>query len=352
MDFFQNKNITLRHISIVTSLLLSLLFSFLIIIVFVTKNISFSFLFFIGSFLSLFCISYLVIYYFVEFFLYRKIKVLYKLITKNRKSNQARELIKSEDLWTTIVHDVDNFEKDNDKRVAQIQINEQYRREFLGNVSHELKTPIFNIQGYIDTLRESDPDDKELSKHFLNKAAENVERLNNIVHDLIQITQYETGELRLELVHFNITEIIQEIYEEVKVKAAQKKIRLQFKDGCDKIHMVKADRIKITEVLQNLILNAINYGNIGSSVSIGLYTMEKKLLVEVSDDGPGIHADHLARLFERFYRVDKHRTRSTGGTGLGLSIVKHILEAHGEQVGVRSSEGKGSTFWFTLKRPN
>ena len=116
--------------------------------------------------------------------------------------------------------------------------------------------------------------------------------------------------------------------------------------------MVKADRIKITEVLQNLILNAINYGNIGSSVSIGLYTMEKKLLVEVSDDGPGIHADHLARLFERFYRVDKHRTRSTGGTGLGLSIVKHILEAHVEQVGVRSSEGKGSTFWFTLKRPN
>lgn len=350
MEFFQNKNITLRHVATASALILSLIFIMSLVIIFAVNEIQFSFIFFIVFFICCFIASYALVYYFVEFFLYRKIKLLYKLITKNKKANQAKSIVKSEDLLQRIVQDVDDFNNDNIERENQIQISEKYRREFLGNIAHELKTPIFNIQGYVETLRDSDLQDEQLTKKFLTKAAENVDRLSNIVHDLIQITQYESGELQLELREFNITEVIHETFNQVRLQANQKNIRLGFKEGCDKLFQVKADRIKIIEVLENLIVNAVHYGNVGGQVNVGLYTLENKLLVEITDDGPGIGEEHLTRVFERFYRVDKHRTRSTGGTGLGLSIVKHIIEAHQQQIGIRSTEGKGATFWFTLQR--
>lgn len=283
-----------------------------------------------------------------EYFLYRRIKILYKLITKNKASNLAKDLIKSDDLINRLEEDVNNADAANKLKEEQMQITEKYRRQFLGDVSHELKTPLFNIQGYLDTLKHTT--DQNLHEHFIQKAIDNVDRLNNIVHDLIHITQYESGELKLDYQKFNIISLIQELYEELDYKANSKSIKLGFKEGSNITTIVIADQIKIKEALQNLIINAINYGNDGGHVNIGLYTVENKLLIEVSDNGIGIEEKHLDRLFERFYRVDKHRTRTTGGTGLGLAIVKHIIEAHHEQIGVRSSVAKGTTFWFTLQR--
>jgi two-component system phosphate regulon sensor histidine kinase PhoR len=227
---------------------------------------------------------------------------------------------------------------------------EAYRRDFIGNVSHELKTPIFNIQGYLYTLLDGGLDDEKIRLAYLEKAADNVDRLEQIVEDLTTIAKLEEGALQLKWEKFNVAELAQEVLEDLSMMAAEHGVRLGLKEEQAKTFSVKADRERIRQVLTNLVTNSIKYGQSNGRTLIGFYDLETDILVEVSDDGRGIAPEHLPRLFERFYRVDYGRSRDAGGTGLGLSIVKHILEAHHQTIHVRSTVGVGSTFGFTLEK--
>ena len=245
---------------------------------------------------------------------------------------------------------MDQWVKDQQTTIKNLQTLESYRRDFLGNVSHELKTPIFNIQGYVHTLLDGAIEDKQLSYKYLDRAAKNIERLQTIVEDLESISKLELGELVLEMSKFDIKILTEEVFEELELLAEEKNIRLKFKEGASIGYNVFADREYIRQVLVNLINNSIKYGKEGGVSKVSFYNMENYILVEVADNGAGIEKQDLIRIFDRFYRVDKSRSRSAGGSGLGLSIVKHIIEAHHQSVNVRSTPGEGSTFNFTLQK--
>ncbi len=239
---------------------------------------------------------------------------------------------------------------DQKQEIIQLKAMETYRKDFLGNVSHELKTPIFNIQGYIDTLLDGAINDPEVNIAFLHKAASSAERLNTLVNDLLEISKLESGNLEMNFAPFDICEMTKEVFDAYTMNAGKRGVKLKIKDGCDRPFMVLADRNRIRQVMNNLIGNAINYGRENGLTTISFYDMDKNILVEVADDGEGIEPEHLPRLFERFYRTDRSRSRNSGGTGLGLSIVKHIIEAHHQTINVRSTVGEGTTFGFTLKK--
>lgn len=236
------------------------------------------------------------------------------------------------------------------QKIEELEKLAQYRKEFLGNVSHELKTPIFNIQGYLETLLDGGIHDEKVNVEYLNKAAKNVERLSNIVKDLEQISKYESGNLKLELEEYDILEQVKDVFESNEMKAHFKNISLQIKPTAHKEISVLADSEKIRQVLNNLILNAINYGKENGHLKVGIVEDNESIIVEVEDNGIGIRQDALPRIFERFYRIDSSRSREMGGTGLGLAIVKHIIEAHGQKITVRSKEGEGTTFSFSLRK--
>ncbi len=239
---------------------------------------------------------------------------------------------------------------DQKQEIIQLKAMESYRKDFLGNVSHELKTPIFNIQGYIETLLEGAINDPEVNISFLNKAASSAERLNTLVNDLLEISKLESGNLEMNFATFDICEITKDVFDVYTQHAEKRNIKLKIKEGCDRPFIVLADKNRIRQVLNNLIANAINYGKENGITTLGFYDMDKNILIEVSDNGEGIEPEHLPRLFERFYRTDRSRSRNSGGTGLGLSIVKHIIEAHHQTINVRSTVGEGTTFGFTLKK--
>jgi two-component system phosphate regulon sensor histidine kinase PhoR len=227
---------------------------------------------------------------------------------------------------------------------------ELYRKRFLGNVAHELKTPIFSIQGFIHTLLDGAVHDDKVNTRYLERAALNVERLLTIVEDLDTITKLESGELILDVQEFELKNLVREVFADLEIKARDKGILLRFKEGADNPFRVRGDREYIRQVITNLIVNSLNYGKEGGLTKVSMYDMDRQILVEVSDNGIGIEEQHLNHLFDRFYRVDKSRSRAQGGSGLGLSIVKHILEAHGQSINVRSTPGAGSTFGFTLDK--
>ena len=235
------------------------------------------------------------------------------------------------------------------QELQRLQQLETYRRDYLGNVAHELKTPLFSIQGYIDAVI----DDPEMSQKqlqtFLKKANKNVDRLGQLVNDLDAITKYESGVLHIEMHTFNILELIKEVIEELEIQAAQKEIRILFQSKSDN-NLVFADRKRIRQVLVNLGYNSIKYGINKGTTNFKIFDTGTKLIIEVVDNGIGIPQDSVGRIFERFYRVDAHRNRETGGSGLGLSICKHIIEAHGEQIKVMSTVGAGSSFTFALSK--
>ncbi len=239
---------------------------------------------------------------------------------------------------------------DQKQEITQLKAMESYRKDFIGNVSHELKTPIFNIQGYIETLLDGAINDPEVNIAFLNKAAASAERLNTLVNDLLEISKLESGNLEMNFAVFDICETTKEVFEVYLPYAGKRNIKLKLQEGCDYPFMVLADKNRIRQVLNNLIANAINYGKEGGNTTVGFYDMDKNILVEVADNGDGIAPGHLPRLFERFYRTDMSRSRNSGGTGLGLSIVKHIIEAHHQTINVRSTVGEGTTIAFTLKK--
>jgi two-component system phosphate regulon sensor histidine kinase PhoR len=240
--------------------------------------------------------------------------------------------------------------KKNSDELLKLKAEEKFRREFIGNLAHELKTPIFSIQGYILTLLEGGLEDSTVNKKFLNRALKGAERMNKIIMDLDMISRFESERINLQIEENNIVEICQEIYESLELNAKENNISLNFAKNYVNPIMVQCDRDKIGQVIQNLLINAIKYSEPDSQVLIRFLDVESNILIEVEDNGPGIHEKHLNRLFERFYRVDKSRARNEGGTGLGLAIVKHIVEAHGHRVQVKSAEGEGSIFFFTLTK--
>ena len=235
------------------------------------------------------------------------------------------------------------------QELQRLQQLETYRRDYLGNVAHELKTPLFSIQGYIETVMD-DPDlsPEEVYK-FLKKANKNVDRLGQLVNDLDAITKYESGVLNIEMGPFNILELIREVIEELEIQASQKEIRLMVQTKSDN-NLVNADRTRIRQVFVNLGYNSIKYGIDKGTTNYKIFDTGAKIIIEVADNGIGIPQEHVGRIFERFYRVDAHRNRETGGSGLGLSICKHIIEAHGEQIKVMSTVGAGSSFTFALPK--
>ena len=295
-----------------------------------------------------FVICFFAAQYLIETFIYRRIKVIYKKISEDKKSDS--QPIMSGDTLEDVENEVENWTGKKDKEIATLKELEEYRRNYIGNVSHELKTPIFNIQGFLHTLIDGGINDPSVNMAFLQKAARNVERLNSIVEDLDTISRLEGGIITLDLQSFDIQTLVLEVFEDIELKAKGKNIKLSFKEGANHGFRVRADKNQIRQVLTNLIGNSVKYGKQNGQTKISFYDMDKIVLIEVSDNGIGIARHHLKHVFDRFYRVDKSRSRDVGGTGLGLSIVKHIVEAHNQSVHVRSTEGVGSTLGFTLEK--
>lgn len=293
--------------------------------------------------------GYLVFYFFLEKFIYKKIKVIYKNIYRLKTEHLSPEQ-RSLDPITEVSNEVFAWAKERREEIASLRKQDNFRRDFIGNMSHELKTPLFNIQGYLHTLLDGAMNDPAVNRRFLEKAAKGADRMAELVEDLTIINKLESGEETLSLSVFNIRDLIEDVYDALEIQAKNKKIKLRFNEGSEKLGLVLADKSQIRQVLTNLIVNGIKYGKEGGTVRCGIYDMEEHYLIEVTDDGDGIDAEHLPRLFERFYRVDKSRSREAGGSGLGLAICKHILESHGQVINVKSARGKGTTFGFTLQK--
>ncbi|NKI26138.1 sensor histidine kinase [Arenibacter sp. 6A1] len=296
-----------------------------------------------------FLISLLIIQKRVEKFIYKRIERMYNDVSLLQSSPIGERTITTD--MRTLTNEIEKFAKDKKIEVDTLKIREEYRKDFLGNVSHELKTPLFTVQGYILTLLDGAMDDKNIRKKYLQRANKGVERLIYIVKDLDLITKLEVGDLHLELQNFDIIELIQSVFDLLEMKAAKKDISLSFDMDYEMPIMVRGDKDKIQQVVTNLLVNSIKYGHKNGTTEVGVENLIKnKVIVRVTDNGEGISKANLSRIFERFYRVDKSGSRTEGGSGLGLSIVKHIIEGHGEKIYVESVEGIGSEFSFTLER--
>ena len=296
--------------------------------------------------------SYLVFLSYLKRYIYRKMKLVYKTIHQHKLTagDKANVVNVNEDIIEQVQQDVSSWIQEHNQQIAQLKQFDEYRQRFLGDISHELKTPIFNVQGYLETLLDGAMDDERVRAKYIKKAARNVDRLNTIVEDLESISRLENGKEVLDMQVFDIKSLAEEVFEELAMKAESKRIGLRFKRGAEHAFQVRADRENIRQVLINLVNNSLKYGREGGTTKVAIYDMASNVLLEVADDGIGIREDHLPRIFERFYRVDKSRSRDAGGSGLGLSIVKHIIEAHEQTVNVRSGVGRGSTFGFTLAK--
>ncbi len=296
--------------------------------------------------------SYFIQIYYLKKYIYRKIKLIYKTIHKHKVAPQDKN--KSINIRTDIIDEVGKevaeWADNQAKELARYKTWAEYRRHFVGDISHELKTPIFNIQGYVHSLLDGGLEDANVNYNFLSRAAKNVDRLQTIVEDLEAISRMESGELILEIQIFDIRKLVEEVFEDLEIKAREMNICLELKEGASTGYKVKADRETVRQVLSNLILNSIKYGKEGGRTKVGFYDMDSNVLIEVADNGIGINRKHINHVFDRFYRVDKSRSRDRGGSGLGLSIVKHIIEAHHQTINVRSTPGLGSTFGFTLEK--
>ena len=303
----------------------------------------------LGFAVASFLFSFIIIQYRVEHFIYKRVKKIYDNVTLLDSSTLQPSQITTD--MATLTREVEKFAEDKKMEIETLNVRETYRKEFMGNVSHELKTPLFTVQGYILTLLDGAMKDKAVRKKYLQRAAKGVERLIYIVKDLDMITKLEAGDLHLNLQNFNIIEVVQSSFDLLEMKAAKKDITLTLDTEYPQPIWVYGDRERIQQVITNLVVNSIKYGKKGGTTEVSIENLIKnKIIVRVTDNGEGIEKVNIPRLFERFYRVNKSGSRKEGGSGLGLSIVKHIIEAHSEKIYVESVYGVGSEFSFTLEK--
>lgn len=346
------KNPTPQQIAFFSSLFTTTVLLLLLTGLRLTGTVEFPWVYLLATGVIAYVAAYSVTIFYLKKYIYRKIKLIYKTIHKHKLSpTEKKEVV---DIKSNIVDEVEKevaeWADNQAKEIRQLKDWQEYRRRYLGDISHELKTPIFNIQGYLETLLDGGLHDERINVNYLSRANKNVERLITIVEDLNVISALEEGELALDMQQFDIKDLAQEVLNEMHIKADRKNISLQFKQGAENGYKVTADKEQIRQVLTNLISNSVKYGKQNGVTKLGFYDMDKNILVEIADNGIGISDSNINKVFERFYRVDKSRSREQGGSGLGLSIVKHIMEAHKQTINVRSSEHLGSTFGFTLEK--
>lgn len=308
----------------------------------------FSWLFCLCFFIGIGVFSFFVLQYRVERFIYRRIQRLYDDVSLISSASLINKPITTD--MATLSEQVKQFATDKKLEIETLKLQEQYRREYIGNISHELKTPLFTVQSYLLTLLDGGMNDKSIRKKYLERAGKGVERLIYIVQDLDMITKLETGDLHLDFTEFNVVEVVQSVFDLLEMKASTKNIILMFDMKYINPINVYADKEKVLQVVTNLVSNSIKYGKQDGTTEVSIEELtENKVIVRVIDNGEGIAPQHIPRLFERFYRVDKSGDRKVGGSGLGLAIVKHIIEAHNERIYVKSELKKGSEFSFTLE---
>ena len=340
------KNLSPRQLSAFTALLLSVPISLGIFILEKDWKIG------LAALAVIFTGSYILLFSIIQNFIYRKIKLIYKFINQTKASKKEEmyyKYILPKKSIDDVREDVEDWAEQRSREIEILKNNETFRKEFLQNLSHEFKTPVFAIQGYVDTLLQGALENPEINKRFLQKAAKNVERLVNLIEDLDEISKLERGEITLHQQNFVIQELVRDVFENLSWKGEPKKISFSIKKGCEKALLVFGDKEKIRQVLINLVDNAIKYGKHNGSVVASMYQTDgNNVLVEISDDGMGIPEKFLDRIFERFYRTTEGRNRDATGSGLGLAICKHIVEAHGQSMHVRSKENVGTTIGFTV----
>jgi two-component system phosphate regulon sensor histidine kinase PhoR len=343
---FKEKNLSPRQLAALTALLIATLIALSIFMLF--SNAKLCITYFIVSFIGI----YFLMNQILEHFIYRKIKLIYKLISQTKASKREeayQKYVLPRKGIDDVREDVEEWAAQKAKEIQDLQSNEAFRKEFLQNLSHEIKTPIFAIQGYLELLDDGAMEDAITGPKFVKQAQSNVQRLVQLLNDVDSITNLEINKDPILKQSFIIQDIIAEAVNNLSVKWIKKNIQFQFKKGSETPTYVFADKNKIYQVIVNILSNAAKYGKIDGQITASVYKMEdQKILIELSDDGTGIAEEHLPRLFERFYRTDDARTREIGGTGLGLAICKHIIEAHGETIHVRSKVNVGTTLGFTL----
>lgn len=345
---FSIKNISPRQLSFLTALGLAVPVSLLVLATERRWQPA------VVSFTLVLVGGYLLINLVLEKFIYRKIKLIYKFIYQTKATKREETYYKyvlPRKSIDEVSQDVEAWAEENKQEIELLRQNEQFRKEFLQNLSHEFKTPVFAIQGYVDTLLHGAMENPEINKRFLEKTATNVERLTNLLNDLDEISKLERGELVLFKQNFIIQELVKDVYESISIMTEQKNIRCSIKKGCESPLVVFADKEKVRQVLLNLVENSIKYGKVNGNITASMYNTDgSHILVEISDDGIGIPEKYVPRIFERFYRTEKGRSIDVTGSGLGLAICKHIIEAHGQTIHVRSREDIGTTIGFTLDR--
>ena len=343
---FKEKNLSPKQLAALTALVIATLIALSIFMLF--SNAKLCITYFIVSFISI----YFLMGQLLEYFIYRKIKLIYKLISQTKASKREeayQKYVLPQKGIDDVREDVEEWAAQKAKEIQDLQSNEAFRKEFLQNLSHEIKTPIFAIQGYLELLGDGAMDDAITGPKFVQQAQSNVQRLVQLLSDVDAITNLEINKDPILKQSFIIQDIISEAVNNLSVKWIKKNIQFQFKKGSESPIYVFADKNKIYQVIVNILSNAAKYGKIDGQITASIYKMEdQKILIEISDDGTGIAEEHLPRLFERFYRTDDARAREIGGTGLGLAICKHIIEAHGETIHVRSKVNVGTTLGFTL----
>ena len=344
---FNTKNLTPQQLSVYTACLLSIPIGFGFYIVRPVWWIA------LIAFAVTFAGSYALIEFTLERFIYRKIKLIYKFIYQTKATKREEIYYKHilpQKSIDEVRDDVEKWAAQKKEEIETLKSNEAYRKEFLQNLAHEFKTPIFAIQGYVDTLLEGALENQAVNKKFLENTARNVERMVMLVSDLDEITKLESGEQPLNKKPFIIQDLIKDIYETLSIKISSRNIKCSIKKGCEQPVTVYADKEKIKQVITNLVSNSTKYGKENGHIVASIYNTDgRHVLVEISDDGIGISEEHLPRIFERFYRTDNGRSRNLGGTGIGLAICKHIIEAHGQNIHVRSKRDVGTTIGFTLE---
>lgn len=342
----KKKNLSPRQLSAFTALILSLPISIGILLLQHTVLEA------AVACLLIFTGSYFLILYIFQRFIYRKIKLIYKFIYRTKASKKQETYYKyvlPQKSIDEVRADVEAWATQQNREIEILRRNETFRKEFLQNLSHEIKTPVFAIQGFIETLLGGAMENPEINKRFLEKAHKNVGRLAHLIHDLDEISKLERGELKLAKQNFVIQDLFKEVFESLSLKAEKGNISFFIKKGCENPLVVFADKEKIRQVITNLVDNSIKYGKYGGTITASIYNTDgKNILIELSDDGIGIPEANVGRIFERFYRTNEGRSRDVTGSGLGLAICKHIIEAHGHSIHVRSKVDVGTTIGFTL----